>query len=177
MAGFLSNAGTMIRAPLGGFYDGADLACCCDSCCCLDQYWHGIGDTDDFTCVITGAVGGTGTLVNVEPDNGYCLQWEGNVTLSTTCGGSFGAAGALVTFRCPIGSSDPQDLEITVVWGTTDPAVCVIVPLGADPIVPDAGATCTPLDVTYTDRWETNTVGGAGCGCGDAQPISINIFA
>ena len=161
----------LIRLAGGELTD--DLDCCCsesNECCCLEQYIHSPNPADEFTCVITGAVGGTGTLVNVDSEEGYCLVWQGTISLSTTCGGEFQEA--VVKIKCPTGSTDVQAIEIEVLWGGAD---CEIIELGGSPVTPDAGADCHPLDLTFTNRWETNDIIPAGCPCGDGTDVSIHI--
>ena len=168
MGGFLANNGMMIRAPLGGFYDGLDTDCCC--CCCLEKYTHGVDPADEFTAVISGALGGTGTLILIGSAAGYCLTWQGTIAiLSPSCGGFINA---VITIACPEGSSDPGDIEITLT--VDNPPFCEVIPLGADPILPDS-ASCNELDLVYTDRWETNDVAPGTCTCGDGTKISIQV--
>jgi hypothetical protein len=147
--------------------------CCCGNfgeCCCLGKY-DAVGEVpaSNLTVTISGAIAGTGTLLRITDEDGFCGTWEvQNLALSTTCGDILTIT---IRLECPVGETTTDALIITV---TSTAASCQVVAVAA-PVHPDAGGTCDPLDVTATDGWTVEDI-LEDCACDPpGQFITIQI--
>lgn len=159
--------GVPIRAPGGGL--AGNTACCCNqgttTCCCLDNYCTDpMGICDNLTAILSGAVVGTITLEPSESSEGYCRTWKAMAAVAdSACDSDLITVD--ITVRCPTGSTSPDDLEIIVTNGGAECNIIKAAGAAGDPVNPDPGGACFPLDATATDGWEIQEILPGFCDC------------